>query len=67
MTGFTLHIFIPVFSVFDIMKYLQKTISLGHFTSEDGTVILPHNVRIPLPSITQLYPRRMEHSFIQLW
>jgi len=63
MTGFTLHIFIPVFSVFDLMKYLQKTISFGHFIPEDGNVILHQNVGISLPSNTELYPRRMEPSF----
>jgi len=66
MTGFTVHIFIPVFSVLDLIKYLQKTISLGHFSPEDGNVILPQNVGIPLPSNTELYPRRMKPSFTQL-
>jgi hypothetical protein len=66
MTDFALHIFIPVFSVFNLIKYLQKTISLGHFTPEDGNVILPQNVGIPVPSNTELYPRRIEPPFTQL-
>jgi hypothetical protein len=60
-------VFFPVFSVFDLMKYLQKTIPLGHFTTEDGNVILPRNVGIPLSSDLELYPRRMEPLFTQLW
>jgi len=67
MTGFTLHSFNPMLSVFDLIKYLQKTISLGHFTPEDGNVLLPQNAGIPLPSNIELYPRRMEPSFTQLW
>jgi hypothetical protein len=63
---FCLTYFYSSVNVFNLMKYLQKTIALGHFTSEDGNVILPQNVGIPLPSNTKLYPRRMEPSFTQV-